>query len=89
MVLLKTKNYKKSVASLPRKDQISISHQEKLLEDNIFNTKLHTKKLQGFQNDRVFSFRITRTYRGIFHLSGQDVVLFAIGHRKDIYKSLE
>ena len=74
---------------MPRKDQILVSHQEKLLADNIFNPKLHTKKLQGFPNDRVFSFRITRSYRGIFRLNGQDVVLFAIGHRKDIYKSLE
>lgn len=89
MVLLKTKNYKKSITFLPKKDQVLVARQERLLADNIFNPKLHTKKLQGFSNDRVFSFRITRSYRGIFRLSGQDVILFAIGHRKDIYQSLE
>ena len=75
--------------SLPKKDQSLLSYQEKLLEENIFNSKLHTKKLKGFSNDKVFSFRITRIYRGIFRLQGQNIILFAIGHRKDIYQSLD
>ena len=89
MVLLKTKNYKKTISSLSKKDQELLSRQERLLQENIFNPKLHTKKLKGFPNDNVFSFRITRSHRGIFRLSGQDVILFAIGHRRDIYKLLE
>ncbi|MEI6660463.1 MAG: hypothetical protein WCK91_03530 [bacterium] len=89
MVLLKTKNYKKSSNSLNKKDKILLLAQEKLLEENIFNPKLHTKKLNGFSPDKVFSFRITRTYRGVFRLRNQDVILFEIGHRKDIYQSLE
>lgn len=88
MILLKTKNYKKSSTSLERKDRALLSIQEELLETNIFNPKLHTKKLRGFPDDHVYSFRITRTYRGIFRLSGDNVILFAIGHRKDIYQSL-
>ncbi len=88
MMLLKTKNYKKSVISLTRKDQELLFSQEKLLADNIFHSKLHTKKLKGFSTDKVFSFRITRVYRGIFRLKGEDIILFAIGHRKDIYQSL-
>ncbi len=89
MILLKSKNYKKNSSGLSRKDQILLSGQEKLLAENIFNPKLHTKKLKGFGTDRVFSFRITRIHRGIFRLRGQDVILFAIGHRKDIYRSLD
>ncbi|MFA6273203.1 MAG: hypothetical protein WC673_01795 [Candidatus Paceibacterota bacterium] len=89
MILLKTKNYKKSAASLPKKDQNLLSSREKLLAENIFHPKLHTKKLKGFPTDKVFSFRITRVCRGIFRLREQDVVLFAIGHRKDIYQSLK
>ncbi len=89
MMLFKTKNYKKSIVSLPKKDQNLLSSAEKLLAENIFHSKLHTKKLKGFPTDKVFSFRITRIYRGIFRLRGQDVILFAIGHRKDIYQSLE
>lgn len=86
MILLKTKNYQKSASSLPKKDQILLSKQEKLLTQDIFDSKLHTKKLKGFPDDKVFSFRITRTYRGIFRISENNIVLFAIGHRKDIYK---
>ena len=88
MILLKTKNYKKSSASLEKKDRSLLSIQEKLLENNIFHSKLHTKKLKGFPDEHVYSFRITQSYRGIFRLSGDNVILFAIGHRKDIYQSL-
>lgn len=88
MVLLKTKNYKKSVLSLPKKDRILLTEQEKILVENIFNPKLHTKKLKGFPEEHVYSFRITRKYRGIFRLQDDNIILFAIGHRKDIYQSL-
>jgi len=89
MILLKTKNYKKSLISLSKKDKSLVLKQEQLLIKNIFDSKLHTKKLRGFQDDKVFSFRITRVYRGIFRLSEENVILFAIGHRKDIYQSLD
>ncbi len=89
MILLKTKNYKKNVLTLSKKERTLLLQQEKLLGDNIFNAKLHTKKLKGFPGDKVFSFRITRVYRGIFRLSEENVILFAIGHRKEIYQSLE
>ncbi|MEX2029182.1 MAG: hypothetical protein WD963_01725 [Candidatus Paceibacterota bacterium] len=88
MVLLKTKNYKKNILSLSKKDKNFLLQQEQFLVKNIFHSKLHTKKLKGFSNDYVYSFRITRVYRGIFRLSGSNVILFAIGHRKDIYQSL-
>ncbi|MFA7285302.1 MAG: hypothetical protein WC011_00435 [Candidatus Paceibacterota bacterium] len=88
MMLLKTKNYKKSISSLYKKDIVLLSQQENLLIKDIFNSKLHTKKLKGFGNDLVYSFRITREYRGIFRLSDNNIILFAIGHRKDIYQSL-
>ena len=88
MLLQKTKYYKKSVSSLPKKDAESLSLYEKLLENNMFDPKLHTKKLKGFPDEHVYSFRITRSYRGIFRLSGDNIILFAIGHRKDIYKNI-
>lgn len=89
MLLLKTKSYKKSSFSLSKKDQTFLSKQEKFLINNIFDSKLHTKKLKGFSSDLVYSFRITREYRGIFRLSGSSIILFAIGHRKDIYQKLD
>lgn len=88
MILLKTKNYIKDTSSLSKKDIILLSLQEKLLVKDIFNSKLHTKKLKGFPDDHVYSFRITRSYRGIFRLSGDNIILFVVGHRKDIYESL-
>lgn len=88
MILLKTKNYKKNVVSLSKKDRNLLFKQEQFLVKDVFDPKLHTKKLKGFPNDHVYSFRITRTYRGIFRLLGDNVILFAIGHRKDIYQSL-
>jgi mRNA-degrading endonuclease RelE of RelBE toxin-antitoxin system len=89
MILLKTKNYQKDIVSLSKKEKVLLYKQENLLVKDIFNPKLHTKKLKGFSNDKVFSFRITRVYRGIFRLQKENVILFAIGHRKDIYQSLE
>lgn len=88
MILLKTKNYKKNINSLSKKDRNLLSKQEQLLIKDIFDSKLHTKKLKGFPSEHVYSFRITRSYRGIFRLSGENVILFVIGHRKDIYQSI-
>lgn len=88
MILFKTKNYKKSVLGLSKQDRALLNKQEKFLEKNIFDSKLHTKKLKGFPDEHVYSFRITRSYRGIFRLSYNNVILFVIGHRKDIYQSL-
>ncbi len=87
MLLLKTKNYKKNIAILSKKEQVFLQKQEQFLIKNIFYPQLHTKKLKGFSGDCVYSFRITRAYRGIFRLSEDDIILFAVGHRKDIYKS--
>jgi hypothetical protein len=59
MIILKTKNYKKSITSLSKKDKVLLYAQEKLLVKNIFDPKLHTKKLNGFPDEHVYSFRIT------------------------------
>jgi len=88
MIILKTKNYKKNVNTLSSKEISLLYKQEKFLEANIFYPNLHTKKLKGFPIEHVYSFRITRSHRGIFRLDGHKIILFAIGHRKDIYQSL-
>lgn len=88
MAIFKTKYYKKNVASLNKKDLSLLNRQEKFLEIDIFHPNLHTKKLRGFDTDLVYSFRITRSYRGIFRLTDGNIILFAIGHRKEIYRDL-
>lgn len=89
MILFKSKNYKKRVSFLSKKDQALLLQQEKFLVRSIDHPKLHTKKLHGFGDDKVFAFRITRSYRGVFNLRGENIFLFTIGHRKDIYKNLD
>lgn len=89
MNIFKTKNYKKESLLLPKKDQALLTKQETLLSKDLFDSRLHTKKLQGFGNYLVYSFRITSSYRGIFRIDNESVILFAIGHRKDVYKNLD
>lgn len=88
MILLKTKRHKRSAKTLSVKARRILVEQEILLIEDIFHSKLHTKKLKGFSGNLVFSFRITSSYRGIFRVSGENIILFAIGHRKDIYREL-
>jgi len=88
MILLKTNRYKRTAATLPVKARNILVEQEILLIENVFHPKLHTKKLK-IPGISVFSFRITRNYRGIFRIDGENVILSAIGHRKDIYRSLD
>ncbi len=87
MEIIHTKNYLKQIRQLPQKYRKIAVEYETILKENIFHSKLHTKKLHGIPNDSVFSFRITRLYRGIFRIDDNRLILFAIGHRKDIYNS--
>ncbi len=63
MVLLKTKNYLKSSLCLPKEIKLLLLKQESLLLKDIFDSKLHTKKIKGFSGDHIYSFRVTRVYR--------------------------
>ena len=57
-----------------KKDKDLLHKQEQFLMKDIFHPKLHTKKLKGFPDIHVYSFRITRAYRGIFRLRFQGSV---------------
>ncbi len=85
--IFKTSDYKKMVARLENKDRVLLEKQEDFLLENIFHPQLHIKKLKGIGSGNVFSFRINRSYRGIFYIENDEAVLFAVGHRKDIYES--
>jgi len=87
MNLLKTRDYRKSSASLSGTIRRLLARQEKILAEDFFDPRLHTKKLKGLRGDIIFSFRITRNYRGLFLLREKGIVLFMIGDRKDIYRS--
>jgi len=87
MIVLKSKNYLKALSKLNKKVITLIHKQEKLLEKDMFSSGLHTKKLKGLEGEYIYSFRITRESRGLFFLQDDKIILFNIGHRKDIYRS--
>lgn len=89
MDVYKTNDYLKMVARLEYKEKRILEKQEVFLAENIFHPQLHTKKLKGVEDGAVFSFRITQSYRGLFYIKKSAIILFAIGHRKDVYRVLK
>jgi len=74
----------KALDDLPSRIQDKYETQKERLKENRRDPRLHTKKLQGL--DGVYSFRITRSYRGLFYFHTKDIiVIFSVGHRKDAY----
>ncbi|MEX2514725.1 MAG: type II toxin-antitoxin system RelE/ParE family toxin [Candidatus Paceibacterota bacterium] len=82
--IIQKESAKKSLDELPNRIQKKYLVQKNRLEKNRRDTRLHTKKLKNLSG--VYSFRITRAYRGLFYFHTEEIiVIFAIGHRKDIY----
>ncbi len=59
--------------------------QEAVFRANMFYPSLNTEKLSPKQLN-IWSFRVDRAYRIIFHFSGDVVTFLYIGHHKDIYR---
>ena len=80
-----TENFTKNVRKLDLKQQAKLTELVVLLKKNPFNPQLHVKKLSG-KLSRVYSLRINRDIRALFKfLSPDGIILYDIGHRKDIY----
>ena len=87
MKILYAKDFVRMLEHLPEDIQRLYLSQEQILAQNWKDARLHLKKLKG--KPVMFSFRITRSYRAFFYFQAPDeVVLYAIGHRKDIYRNL-
>ncbi|MBI4268663.1 hypothetical protein HY627_02440 [Candidatus Uhrbacteria bacterium] len=85
MRIIKTKEYLRSFDPLPANIQRFAIQQEQRFEANPRDPRLHAKRIQG--EDGIFSFRITRAYRGFFYFHSPDeAVFFEIDHRKDAYR---
>jgi mRNA-degrading endonuclease RelE of RelBE toxin-antitoxin system len=85
MELLRTDSFNKTYASLPGNIQRLCDHQLKRLAHNYRDPRLHTKPLKGMPG--VYSFRVTRRYRGLFYINKREqVVVFVIDNRKDVYR---
>lgn len=76
----------KAAKRLPISIQSNLAEKLEKLQNNPFNSLLHTKylvgKLSGF-----YSFRITRDWRVIFYFINTEIIkLIDVAHRKDIYR---
>ena len=85
MQLIRTKYFEKLYRKLPSIVRPRCERQLALLADDLNDTRLHTKPVTG--QTGVYSFRITRGYRGLFYVNEkQQLIVFAVDHRKDIYR---
>lgn len=85
-VLIFGEGFLASVKKLGKKIILKVSENLKLLQQNLFNSKLHTKPLHG-KLAGFYSFRIGRDYRIIFRfLNNRTILLITASHRKEIYK---
>jgi mRNA-degrading endonuclease RelE of RelBE toxin-antitoxin system len=84
--IIRSDAFLKEYAKLPEKIQALCDGQINRLTENTLSPQLQSKKLQGHPG--VYSFRVTRRYRTLFFINkSQEVVLFTIAHRKDVYRS--
>ncbi|MCI0532744.1 type II toxin-antitoxin system RelE/ParE family toxin [bacterium] len=78
-------DFERRLAKLPKRTQSMCYAQISRFKKNPRDARLHVKKLHGL--GAAYSFRITREYRVLFYFHAKDIViLFAIGHRKNIYR---
>jgi mRNA-degrading endonuclease RelE of RelBE toxin-antitoxin system len=76
---------KKMLAKVPVSTSKLFNEHVELLASDTRDHRLHVKKLKG--EDDVYSFRVTRAYRALFFFQdSKTIIVFALGHRKDIYK---
>lgn len=80
------RKFLKQVGKLPARYQELLARKLELLQQNPFDTRLHTKQLST-PLEGVFSFRITRDYRVLFRFVDADhLFVFSVKHRKDVYR---
>ena len=79
-------HFLRQVQKLPQAEQYKFSRLIELLHEDVFDSRLHTKKL-GPPLEGQYAFRITRDWRVIFRfLSETEIFLTRVKHRKDIYR---
>ena len=87
MEVVRTKAFEKAFIKLPQHIQRSCGELLLLLSLNRTDPRLHTKQVKEVSG--VYSFRVTRGYRGLFYINNaSQIVVFTIEHRKDVYRHL-
>ena len=85
MRVVTTADFDRSLQELPASVRRLCAVQMTRLAADRRDPRLHLKKLHGL--DGVYSFRVTRSYRALFYMSAaDDLVLFEIDDRKDVYR---
>lgn len=85
MEIIHTDDFDRALAKLPKEIQELDAVQEERFSKHWLDARLHIKKLRG--EDGVFTYRITRRYRGFFYFQNPDkAIFFDIDHRKDAYR---
>ena len=84
MDIRKAENFLGYFSKLPNEIKDIYKKQEEIFLENWLDPRLHSKRLKELNG--VFSFRITRRYRVLFHFKNKEAIFFSIGHRKDIYE---
>jgi mRNA-degrading endonuclease RelE of RelBE toxin-antitoxin system len=84
MVVHKTDDFLNGLDKLPNDAKRLFKKQEAIFIKNWLDPRLHIKKLKDLEG--VYSFRITRRYRVLFYFQDKDIVFFAVGHRREVYK---
>lgn len=88
MKILYTKEFVKMLERLPKSIQALFLTQEDIFRKDWRDSRLHLKKLKGKTD--AYSFRVTRSYRTLFHFRSYDEsVFFAIDDRKRIYRKIK
>ena len=80
-----TPSFQKDLEALPGKDQERILRSLKHLESEPFGPSPHVKKLKG---GGIGQWRLrVGVYRVRYDIVKQDVVLYRVRHRREIYRS--
>ena len=86
MRIILGRDFLKSAKLLPKPIQRKLAGQLVLLEANPYHPLLHTKKLIG-ELAGLFSFRITRDWRGSFYFRDSETIYVRdVDNRKDVYR---
>ena len=80
------KTFFSSIKKLDKGLKIKTDKQLKLLQQDPFHPKLHSKYLHG-KLDNSYSFRVGKDYRVVFRFMQNRIIqLLTIKHRKEVYK---
>ncbi|OGG58801.1 hypothetical protein A2765_05275 [Candidatus Kaiserbacteria bacterium RIFCSPHIGHO2_01_FULL_56_24] len=85
--VIRLDSFERALNKLPKRIRESCNEQLVRLELDWRDSRLHIKKLR--EQSGMYSFRITRNYRGQFYFDVDDnIIIFDVDHRKDSYRKL-